>query len=773
MKKNFALILTILWAFCTYAQDRTDSMHVVHYDLHLDILDFTGHTISGYADLTMVTKVNNLTQYTLDLQGPTVDSVLVDGQQVSFSHQGNKVNIPHLSQQGDTALLRMYYHGTPSQDSYIGGFYYTGQYCYNIGVAFDYQPHSFGRSWLPCMDFFTDKSTYTMHIRTEEGKMAVCGGMLTDTTMLDDGTRIWTWELEQPIPVYLASVAVGEYLLYEDVYNGIEADIPIQIYAQPSTIQNVAGSFAHLKEVLQMYEQYFGPYRWPRVGYVDVIYNSGAMEHATNIAYPHVAFTGTSAYETLYAHELFHLWFGDLITCNRAEEMWVNEGFASYSEALVIGLLHNTATTNAYLDYVRDNHHDVLRNLVKNDGGLYALDNVPQEHTYGSHSYNKGAAVIHTMRNYMGDSLFFSGLRSLLDTYAFQNVSSAQLFDHLTQVTGLDMHDFYEGWVHQPGFLHFSIDSIVPLQGNQYRVYLHQKLYGATHFANNNHADLTFVSDQRELHTIPNVTFSGEFDYVDVNIPFVPAFGIVDYYEKICDATIDYTKTLASNTSWSPENSGCTVKLDNFPDSVLVRVEHNYVAPDQPETLPEHIYRISDSHYWTINMAYNTSINTIPTGSLRFQYLRGADYTLDYALTQGYDVTNLKLLHRHSTSHPWEVVTASRSGSPYNGYFITEELLPGQYCIAVGDPTAAVSEIISENSLYLYPTPAQNSLHILLNIPDKNLKASILDSTGKIVKTFKLKSGENRLDISHLPAGMYIIKAADGNSILVKKFVKK
>lgn len=773
MKKTFALILTILWAVFTYAQDRSDSMHVAHYDLHLDIMDFTGHTLNGYADLTMVTKVNNLSQYVLDLQGPIADSVLLNGQSVSFTHQGNQVRIPHISQQGDTTQIRIYYHGVPAHDSYIGGFYFAGQYCYNIGVAFEYQPHSFGRCWMPCLDFFTEKSSYTMHIHTEAGKMAVCGGMLTDSTTLADGSRIWTWELEQPIPVYLASVAVGEYMLYSDMYHGIEADIPIHIYAQPSTIQNVPGSFAHLKDVLQMYEQCFGPYRWPRVGYVDVNYNSGAMEHATNIAYPHSAFTGTSAYETLYAHELFHLWFGDLITCNRAEEMWVNEGFASYSEALVTGLLYNTETTNAYLNYVRDNHHNVLRNLVKNDGGLYALDNVPQTYTYGSHSYDKGAAVIHTMRNYMGDSLFFSGLRSLLDTYAFQNVSSAQLFDHLTQVTGLDMHDFYEGWVHQPGFLHFSIDSIVPQQGNQYRVYLHQKLYGATQYANSNRLDLTFVSDQRELYTVPNVTFSGEFGQVDVTIPFVPSFGIVDYYEKMCDATIDYTKTLASNTSWSPSNTGCTVQLDNFPDSVLVRVEHNYVAPDQPETLPEHIYRISDSHYWTVNMAYNTAINTIPTGSMRFQYMRGADYTLDYALTQGYDVTNLKLLHRYSTQHPWEVVSTTRSGSPYSGYLITETLLPGQYCIAVGDPTADVPALVSEKNLYLYPTPAQNSLHILLNIPDVSLKASILDSTGRVVKNFKLKSGENLVNISHLPSGVYVIKASMGSSVLTKKFIKE
>ena len=770
MKKTFALVIAIFWALCVCAQDRTDSMHVVHYDLHLDILDFTTKTIDGYVDLTMVSKVNNLPAYVLDLQGLTVDSVFVNGQSASFTHQNLKVTIPHTSQQGDTAIVRVYYHGAPIRDSQIGGFYYVGQYCYNIGVAFAYQPHTFGRCWIPCLDFFTDKSSYTMHIRTEAGKMAVCDGMLTNSVTLADGTRIWTWVLEQPIPVYLASVAVGDYRLYEDVYHGIEADIPIHIYAQPSTINNVPGSFANLKEVLQLYEQKFGPYRWPRVGYVDVNYNNGAMEHATNIAYPHSAFTGNAAYETLYAHELFHLWYGDLITCNRAEEMWINEGFASYAEALIYEHLYGQ---EAFKDYVRENHHNILMNLAKNEGGLYALDNVPQSNTYGAHSYKKGSAVIHSLRGYMGDSLFFAGMKSLLSQYAYQNVSSEQLFNHLTQVTGMNMHDFFEGWVHQPGFLHFSIDSIKPLSNGQYRVYLHQKLYGATQFANNNRVDLTFVSPQRELYTIPNATFSGEFGTVDVTLPFVPMFGMVDYYEKLTDATIDYTKPMVSGDEWNPTNTNCTIQLENFPDTVLVRVEHNYVTPDQPETFPEGIYRISDNHYWNINFAYNTGINTIPTGSLSFKYQRGNSYMLDNALMQGYNLNNLKLLHRSPNEKEWHIVNARVSSNSSGGYLVYSNLVPGQYCLAVGDPTASVEEPTTYGNLHIYPNPVKSQLNILVGEPVKVLKASVLDSTGKVVKTFKLKAGSNTVSVSSLPTGTYIIYAVSGHKIYEKRFIKK
>ena len=124
--------------------------------------------------------------------------------------------------------------------------------------------------------------------------------------------------------------------------------------------------------MLRKYEEFFGPYRWPRVGYVCVAMTGGAMEHATNIALPNAAVNGSLAYESTIMHELFHHWFGDLITCERPEEMWINEGFADYSEALVQEWLYD-----AYEQHIRDLHTTTLQNLAKQDGGLYPLDNVP------------------------------------------------------------------------------------------------------------------------------------------------------------------------------------------------------------------------------------------------------------------------------------------------------------------------------------------------------------------------------------------------------------
>ena len=171
MKRTTLILAALIILAAANAQQRTDSVHVAHYDLNLSVVDFTGYTIDGYTDLTIVAKVNNLTQMRLDLKALTTDSVFVNGAAVTFSHVGETllVTVPAM-QTGDTALVRIYYHGTPAHDNYFGGFYFNGQYAYNYGVALEATPHSYGRVWFPCLDEFTDKSSYSFHIRTENGK---------------------------------------------------------------------------------------------------------------------------------------------------------------------------------------------------------------------------------------------------------------------------------------------------------------------------------------------------------------------------------------------------------------------------------------------------------------------------------------------------------------------------------------------------------------------------------------------------------------------------
>ena len=763
MKRTTTILSLLLLAmFSGFAQQRTDSVHVAHYDLHLSVVDFTNHVIEGYTDITVVSKVGNLSQLRLDLMALTTDSVFVNQTPAAFTHTGQslRVVLPTM-QAGDTASVRVHYHGTPAHDGYFGGFYYSGEYAYNVGVALSDIPHAYGRCWFPCMDEFTDKSSYSFHIRTQNGKRAICNGLLTDSLTLADNTRIWSWQLDEPVPTYLVNLAVGNYLCYADTFQGVEKVIPIEIYAAPNIYPNIPASFIHLKPVLRKYEELFGPYRWPRVGYVCVAMTGGAMEHATNISLPNAAVNGTLAYEGTIMHELFHHWFGDLITCERPEEMWINEGFADYSEALVQEWLYDN-----YDEHIRDLHATTLQTLAKQDEGLYPLDNVPQDHTYGMHSYQKGGLVIHTLRNYMGDSLFFSSLRQLLDHFAYQNVNSEEFFTYLSQVSGMNLMDFYEDWIHQPGFLDFDVDKIVNHACGIYAVVVRQKGYGTNHLGTNVPVDVTLVSGDMEFSTTEHQLVSGDSTELMVLSSFNPAFVILDHHGKLNDATIDDTRKVAGPGNISFTNTYCSAQISQLSDTSLIHVEHHYVAPTAPSPLPEGYIRFSQTHYWTVNYA-----GTEPTGVWRFQLKRTngqPDYNL---LDGGFAIENLKLMYRPDGQSAWTSVEYTRTGSPYNSTITTTDMLAGQYCFAVAEQGVSTVERPGVR-LSVYPNPADDTI-ILKTDTDKADKAVVFDSLGHKVKTMKISEETQTINVSNLSSGNYIIVLyRKGKSVARTMFVK-
>ena len=747
MKRTVSVLsLLLLAVFSGLAQQRTDSVHVAHYDLHLSVVDFTSHVIDGYTDITVVPKVNNLSQLRLDLMALTTDSVFVNQTPAPFTHIGQSllVTLPVL-QTGDTAVVRVHYHGVPSHDGSFGGFYFKGEYAYNVGVALSDIPHSYGRCWFPCMDEFTDKSSYSFHIRTQNGKRAVCDGLLTDSLTLPDNTRIWSWQLEEPVPVYLVSMAVGNYLCYADTFQGAEKVIPIEIYASPTVYPNIPASFVHLKPVLRKYEEFFGPYRWPRVGYVCVAMTGGAMEHATNIALPNAAVNGSLAYESTIMHELFHHWFGDLITCERPEEMWINEGFADYSEALVQEWLYD-----AYEQHIRDLHTTTLQNLAKQDGGLYPLDNVPQDYTYGMHSYQKGGLVIHTLRNYMGDSLFFNSLRQLLDHFAYQNVNSEEFFTYLSQVSGMNLMHFYEDWVHQPGFLDFDVENIQGHGCGVYSVMVSQKGYGTNHLGTNVPVEVTLVSEDMEFCTTDNQTVTGDSTEIMVLAPFHPVFAILDYNGKLNDATIDDTKKVSTTGSVTFQNTNCTALINQITDTALIRVEHHLVAPTAPSPLPDGYLQFSTAHYWTVNFAGAT-----PIGSLKFRLIRGVGNIDNPLFENGLSFENLRLMYRPDGHSPWMSIPYTRTGSPYNATLTTTDLLPGQYCFAMAQEGVSVEDHLNVR-ISVYPNPASDIVTVKTD-PEKVDKAIVFDSLGQKVKTLKINEINQNINISDLSIGNYIV----------------
>lgn len=766
-------IILFLQNLALMSQIRTDTLHIIHYDIHLSVLDFLNKKIEGFAELQTLVKVNNLTRINLDLQSLTVDSVKMNNEHLIYTHQGTQltISLTEALNAEDTISLCVYYQGVPAKDASWGGFYFSGQYAFNLGVAFSSIPHSFGRVWFPCLDFFTDKSTYSCSIRTSGDKMAICGGLLTDTIHLPDNTIIWHWQLTDPIPTYLASLAVGNYTIYEDMYEGIERNIPISIYAPPSYMHQVASSFVHLKEILRLFENSFGPYKWERVGYVLVNFSSGAMEHATNIAYPQFAVNGNLTYQSLYAHELAHSWFGNLITCEKPEEMWINEGFARYSEALVEGhfAMHDDPYQDGYKRNIRALQASVLKTAHIDDGGYYALNNVPQNITYGATSYDKGALVVHTLRNYLGDSLFFAGIKEILQNFQFKNVNSKQLFDSLSCYTGVNLQSFYQGWVNQPGFLHFSIDSICPTIANHYRIFVRQKLNHGVEFASDNKIDITLF-DQFGNQKTEQFHYSGEYGDFEISFDHSPLFGVVDYYEKMSDATIDYNHTFTQTGTYISDEAGFVCSAQRVDSSAWLRVEHNFVSPDSLKTTNENIFKISRNHYWRVEYIANGEF----TGTFSFKFKADSPTELDYSLFRdGSSTADLVLLYRRNASDEWRIIPSVIQGN-LSGMIKSTQFRPGEYTLGMGNRDATqINQNNISNHCVVYPNPTlQNIVIDCVDYQEYN-KYFMYNLQGKLLLDGQLNSQKTIVSTAGLAQGYYLIKVKSFKTgeLITNKFI--
>jgi len=190
-----------------------DTIHVAHYSIHLTQINTEEQAIAGWTEASIVSKLDNLNAFSLELKALTVDSVQINHEAGLFTQSDEMVRIM-LQQpvnEGESFTVKIWYHGKPFHESW-GGFHWNGEYAFNLGVGFVSIPHNLGKTWFPCVDDFTDRATYDFYVTVSNQKKAVCGGVLQQVTPETDSTSTWHWKLDHNIPTYLASVAVGNYV---------------------------------------------------------------------------------------------------------------------------------------------------------------------------------------------------------------------------------------------------------------------------------------------------------------------------------------------------------------------------------------------------------------------------------------------------------------------------------------------------------------------------------------------------------------------------------
>ena len=226
----------------------TDTIHVSHYNITMDTMDYPAFDIKGMTELTVHAKLNNVNNISLGLYFLIVDSVTSGGSPLNYSYDDTTISIvpPAVMNASDSVVIQVYYHGDPATDASFGGFYFSGQYAFNIGVGFGTNPHTFGKAWFPCLDEFTDRSTYEFHVKTRMDHKAFCNGVLTSSVVNPDSTITWNWVLNQTIPPYLASIAVAPFYTIHRNYQGI----PVELAVLPGDSVNTLNSFVHLDSAI-------------------------------------------------------------------------------------------------------------------------------------------------------------------------------------------------------------------------------------------------------------------------------------------------------------------------------------------------------------------------------------------------------------------------------------------------------------------------------------------------------------------------------------------
>ena len=181
-----------------------DSIHAIHYTINIDEINTSDKTINGWAEVIITPKINQIQQIKLDLKDLTVDSVFINQLIRPYTHSNDEIIID-LSESisiGDTIASRVYYHGQPFHEAW-GGFHFSGDYAFNLGVGFESIPHNLGKTWFPCIDDFTDRATYDVIGTAETGLTITAGGRLLDTINNGNNTTTWHWNIPYPIPTYL------------------------------------------------------------------------------------------------------------------------------------------------------------------------------------------------------------------------------------------------------------------------------------------------------------------------------------------------------------------------------------------------------------------------------------------------------------------------------------------------------------------------------------------------------------------------------------------
>jgi hypothetical protein len=764
-------------AYARAALERSDTFDILEYRIHLTIKDFNIGRLVGYTDVDFRTLMADLDYLTLDLERLNVDSVIYNGQVISYTHEGPllKLQFESAFAENDTASVRVYYAGSPmTSASGFGGFYFENGYAYNLGIGLRDKPHNYGRAWFPCFDNFVERSTYEYHITHGAEHMAYCVGTYLGTDTLQNGDLLTSYRMEQPIPTYLSSIAVSNYEHLEFNHIGEYGIVPVRLISRPGDLAKFESSFQYIGDAIDVFEKWYGPYPFERVGYV--ITTRGAMEHPTNVAYPGSAIADGVPDNRLMAHELCHHWWGNIVTLSTSHNMWIKEGPAEYGAHL---FTEHVDGNEAFVRQIKTNAMNVMRRAHHDDGGFLALSPMPEDKTYGTHTYRKGAMMLHNLRGYLGDDLFSSGMKSILETYKYGNIDAYIMRDHLSQVTGIDLTNFYQDWIFQPGYPTFEVDSVSAAQvGQVYKLGFHieQKLYGRDqNWFNQVPVRIKLMDENFEEIVSFTDHVTGQFHQAEFILDRIPRYVLLNPENTLnLGFQAEHLKVDAVDNYYM---NGALMRFRYISGEgqAMVYAEHHFAGADDFVNNPDEV-RIGKKRHWKVLAA---DIDD------RIDYWAEVEYNanngFDDDLT-GMTEDSIILIWRPNASVEWrehpDYTKRRLAANDGQGFMRIFNLLPGDYAFANGEFLNTATKSVSIASrLSIFPNPVQDKLIIENPLNGQEASIHMYSMDGKLAlmkKTLVNEDNQFEIDIRDIPSGTYHLELIDqGRGIIHQAKVVK
>jgi aminopeptidase N len=432
-----------------FSQDRADSLtgfDVQKYEITLSIND-QSHVITGNVLATVLAE-QSLSSLQYELRSLTVSSVLVNGSPAAYTHTNGVITISLNIPAGQTFTTQVFYSGVPQLTSDI---YHIGM-IFSANTVFTISDPDAARQWWPCYDHPWDKALVDLHITMRSDWKVAANGLRDGITDHGNGSSTTHWLGQHPMTTYLVCVTAGPYVEIPQT----AGTLPIQNFVMQNQYNNALIDFQHLPDMIQYFSPVFGPYPFEKYGQTVVSMSTyGAMEHQTMTTLGNYIITGNGIYEVVIAHELAHQWYGNAVSFLTFKDVWLSEGFATYSEHLWTDKRFGWDSACAY---VGSSYHQYYNNW-ENSAGPQTIYNPSFNNYFAPPSYEKAASVLHMLRLKIGNANFFALLNQWFTAHMHGNVITSEFQALAEQISGQDLDQFFNQWIFGSGIpsLEYSI----------------------------------------------------------------------------------------------------------------------------------------------------------------------------------------------------------------------------------------------------------------------------------------------------------------------------